>query len=513
MSRNWAPVVVALCAIVAHGSARPDRWLIDDDALMRAATLLLSGSLGEKQLLADLSSRDATRRHAAAVTLFHANEERFLRPLLALADDPATAYVARDTALRAGQDAVPILERNALRGSPGAVTILGRFPSSKPLRRRLAESHQSPSVRTAALWTLLNDREVVFGRLQDPSLEVRDAAIRILGWAPREYRKRMYFHDDPNVRARAAEAAQRWTGSDLDFWVELAEDPDVRVRRFAMLHIAACARQRAESDVGLLDRAIRSVRTAIVHGPTSVRETAVLAVRSWFLLWDEAEKWWPPRLLRQGEDLLTLSPLREELIRQARSAELRRTYVMEIHVEPAIQTLARTGDPRALRTASALIESGDDLDALKALPILGSVEAWNWLVSFLRRAAYDTRFPYQSRAAAVFQAGLALGAFKRKGPVEPLISLLSDRSVDREVRARLLMDVGRVAHERIARALITIVEDGVEEDRIKSNALYSLAFQPAEFVVRFLEQVARRDEVLGPAAQFALDEWRRRFGF
>lgn len=486
--------------------------MIDDNALMRAATLLLSGSPGEKQLLADLSSGNETKRHAAAVTLFHANEKRFLRPLLALADDPVTSYLARDAALRAGEDALPILEENALRGSPGAVTILGRFPSSKPLRRELAKSHQSSRVRTAALWTLSNDLEFVYAKLRDPSSEVRDAAIRILGWAPREYRERMYFHDDPGVRARAVEMAQRWTGSDLDLWIELAEDPDARVRRFAMLHIAGCAWQWAVQDVGLVDRAIRSVRTAIVHGPTSVRETAVLAVRSWFLLWDEAQKWWPPRLLQQAEDLLKLMPLRDELIRQARSAELKPNSVMEIHAEPAAQTLARTGDPRALRTIVALIESGSDLDALNALPILSSLEAWNWLVSFLQRAAYARKFPYEYRPVAVFRAGLALREFESPGPVEALATLLADRTVDPEVREQLLMHVGRVAAESIARALIAIVEDGAEEDTVKRTALHSLAAQPARLVVRFLEQVANRDDALSPTAQFALREWRERFG-
>lgn len=362
------------------------------------------------------------------------------------------------------------------------------------------------------MWTLSNDLEFVYAKLRDPSSEVRDAAIRILGWAPRAYRERMYFHDDPGVRARAAEMAQRWTGSDLDLWVELAEDPDARVRRFAMLRIAGCARQRAVNDLDLVERAIRSVRTAIVHGPTSVRETAVLAVRSWFLLWDEAQNWWPPRLMQQAEDLLTLMPLRDELIRQARSAELKPNYVMEIHVEPAAQTLARTGDPRALRAIVALIESGSDLDALDALPILSSLEAWNWLVSFLQRAAYARKFPYEYRPVAVFRAGLALRGFESPGPVEPLATLLADRSVNPEVRGQLLMHVGRVAEESIARALIAIVEDGAEEDTVKRTALHSLAAQPAKLVVRFLEKVAYRDDELSSTARFALQEWRERFG-
>ncbi len=488
-----------------------DRYVLDDAVVMRAATLLLSGPKGEAQLIADLKSPDLARRLAAAQMLFNANEERFLVPLLRSGDDPVVFRFARDAALRAGSRAVPHLRALAASGSRYAIHVLGSIKGNEEFLRAVALSSKDPAVRVAVVYALYNDVDFVASRLEDRSPAVRDAAIQMLLGGSRAARERLLHHPSVEIRARAAETAQRWTGADLDLWAELAEDPDARVRRYAMLQLGGCAWRWAVPERRILEQAVRAVRQAIIAGPPSVQETAVLAVRSWFLLWDEAKSWWPEPCLRAVRDLLKLSPLRNELIRQMRSPQLRVGYVMDIHAEPASHTFARTGDPHALGFLCDLVESGEDRTAIHALPLLGSSDAWLWIVGFLRRAAGAADFQYPDRSRAAFEACQALLKFEKPGPLDDLTELTADSTINPEAREQILMWAGRLRGEEMARTLMAIVRDQTEAKSVRQTAIMTLSYQPFPFVEAFLHELIG-DEDLAPVAEFALQDWRKRFG-
>ncbi|MGV3616450.1 MAG: hypothetical protein ACO1SV_14060 [Fimbriimonas sp.] len=496
---------------LSYGSGSAENQPADAKLLTRNAEYLLARN--DAALIREANSPDPLRSQAARLIMLGAGESRFFPILLDRVGGtrPLDNAIAHKTIVLYPAASWPILQRRARQGVPGAFTAIGNYATlGEPELRALARD-PSPKVRAEAVRNV-RDLATLRRAVNDSAPGVQRAAVGRL-MREGEFHSRALLRDGrPRVRALAAEFSPTWTRRDFSLWVSLAADPSPEVRKWAVLQLAPLGLNWGHGR--WTSSGIEAVGRAIERDRADVRRHAVLAARSWLLEWPKIGTLWTPAQIGRARAIFRHPNFRNAVYAQA-LAETRNQGVSDpfgVHVAPAYEALALSGDPRTLDVfrrgiGQAPWERREWIAALIHVPG-PRVEAYLFdLVDFAaRRPDPGPQEPSDFYADAVFGSVSDVLLLRGTRNYARVIAHLDDRRLPSAFRAGIARGFARVDSKPVFDAIRRLIVDASVPESTRVNVTYALVSSPRPEARTFLEGWAKSapTEPLRQAARDAL---------